>query len=370
MEIAGRNEMKKTDYIGVIIVLAVMLSVLVFAGVFPGKNIESVKSGGENKIRIGVSMDDLRLERWQHDRDILVEKASGLNAEVVVQSANGDDQVQFAQCENLISQGIDVLVIIPHNGDTMAPIVAQAHKAGIKILSYDRLITKSDVDYYISFDNIKVGELQAEAVIKAVPEGNYFLMGGSPTDNNAKLFRQGQMNILQPLIDRKLIKIVGDQWVKDWLPEEAMKIMENALTATGNEIDAVVASNDSTAGGAIQALAAQKLAGKVAVSGQDADLASCQRIVEGTQLMTVYKPIKNLAARAAEIAVAIAKKENVETNGKVDNGKIEVPSILLVPVAVDASNMAETVIQDGFHSKEDVYKNITASSIKETGSAK
>ncbi|MDO6354730.1 D-xylose ABC transporter substrate-binding protein [Caloramator sp. CAR-1] len=310
------------------------------------------------KIKIGLSMDDLRLERWQHDRDFFVARAQELGAEVLVQSANGDDQTQIAQCENLITQGVDVLVVIPHNGEAIAPVVEEAHKAGIKVLAYDRLITNSDVDYYISFDNVKVGELQATALVKQVPKGRYFLMGGSPTDNNAKLFRQGQMNILQPLIDKGDIKIVGDQWVKDWLPDEALKIMENALTANKNNIDAVVASNDSTAGGAIQALAAQNLAGKVAISGQDADLAACQRIVEGTQTMTVYKPIKNLATKAAEVAIAMAKNEEIQTNGTVNNGKIDVKSILLEPIAVTKENIVDTVIKDGFHKLEDVFKNI------------
>lgn len=315
------------------------------------------QSTQDEKIRIGLSMDDLRLERWQRDRDYFVEKAEELGAEVSVQSANGDDQTQMSQCENLIAQGVNVLVIIPHNGDAMAPIVEEAHKSGVKVIAYDRMITNSDVDYYISFDNVKVGELQAQAVVKKVPKGNYFLMGGSPTDNNAKLLREGQMKVLQPLIDKGDIKVVGDQWVKDWLAEEALKIMENALTANKNKIDAVVASNDSTAGGAIQALAAQKLAGKVAISGQDADLAACQRVVEGTQTVTVYKPIKLIATRAAELAVAVAKNEKVETNGTTNNGKIDVPSVLLTPIPVDKDNMVDTVIKDGFHKLEEVYKN-------------
>lgn len=310
-------------------------------------------------IKIGVSMDDLRLERWQHDRDLFVQKAKELGAEVVVQSANGDDQTQFSQCENLISQGINVLVIIPHNGEAIAPIIEQAHKAGVKVLAYDRLITKSDVDYYISFDNIKVGELQAQAVIKEAPKGNYFLMGGSPTDNNAKMFRQGQMNILKPLIDKGDITVVGDQWAKDWLPEEALKIMENALTANNNKIDAVVASNDSTAGGAIQALSAQGLGGKVPISGQDAELAACQRIVEGKQTMTVYKPIKNLATSAADLAVKLAKGDSIKTDGVVNNGTKDVPAILLTPIAVDSKNIVETVIKDGYNKLEDIFKNVS-----------
>lgn len=342
-----------------ILVSICILSLLMMAGCTKQESTAAKAPQNGKAIKIGLSMDDLRLERWQHDRDLFVAKAKELGAEVVVQSANGDDQTQFSQCENLIAQGVNVLVIIPHNGEAMAPIVEQAHKAGIKVLSYDRLITKSDVDYYISFDNIKVGEMQAESIVKLVPKGNYFLMGGSPTDNNAKMFRAGQMKVLKPLIDQGDIKVVGDQWAKDWLPEEALKIMENGLTANNNKIDAVVASNDSTAGGAIQALAAQGLAGKVPISGQDAELAACQRIVEGQQTMTVYKPIKNLATAAADLAVKMGKGETLKADGVVNNGKIDVPSVLLAPVAVDAKNIVDTVIKDGFNKLEEVYKNVS-----------
>jgi D-xylose transport system substrate-binding protein len=309
----------------------------------------------KDKIKIGLSIDDLRLERWQKDRDIFVKTANELGAEVIVTSANGDAQKQLKDSENLLAQNVDVLVIIPNNGDVMAPIVEEAHRGKIKVLAYDRLITNADVDYYISFDNIKVGEIQAKELLKRKDNGNWFLMGGSPTDNNARLFREGQMNILKPYIETGKIKIVGDQWVKDWLAEEALKIMENALTATNNKIDVVLASNDSTAGGAIQALNAQGLAGKVLISGQDADLAACQRIIKETQTMTVYKPIKNLAQEAALLAIKMAKKEEVNLVDYVNNGKKDVPSKLLTPIPVTKENIDETVIADGFHTKEEIY---------------
>ncbi len=323
-----------------------------------GKDQSTTTAAKKGKIKIGLSIDDLRLERWQHDKDTFVKKANELDADVLVQSANGDDSTQLSQAENLISQDINVLVIIAHNGDALAPVVDEAHKAGVKVLAYDRMITNADLDDYISFDSVRVGELQADGVVKAAPKGNYFLLGGSPTDNNAKLLRQGQLKVLQPRIDKGDINVIGDQWVKDWLPEEALKIIENALTAANNDIDAVVASNDSTAGGAIQALAAQKLDGEVAVSGQDADLAACQRIVEGKQTMTVYKPIKEIATKAAQTAVAMAKGEDTATNGKTNNGKIDVPSLLLDPIVVNKDNMVDTVIKDGFQTLENVYKNI------------
>ena len=307
-------------------------------------------------LTIGMSIDDLRLERWQKDSSIFTQKAEALGAKVFVQSANGDDNAQISQIENMINRDVDVLVIIPHNGDVLSNVIAEAKRSGIKVLAYDRLINNADLDFYVSFDNEKVGELQAETLVSIKPEGNYFLMGGSPVDNNAKLFRKGQMNILKPLIDSGKIKVIGDQWVDSWLPEKALQIMENALTANKNNIDAVVASNDATAGGAIQALSAQGLSGKVAISGQDADLAAIKRIVEGTQTMTVYKPIKKLADKAAEIAVGLAKDEKIESNAVLNNGLKNVPSYLLDPIAVVKDTIEETIIQDGFHSKESIYQ--------------
>ncbi|SUT87457.1 D-xylose transporter subunit XylF [Actinobacillus ureae] len=208
-------------------------------------------------LKIGMPIDDLRLERWQKDRDIFVKKAESLGAKVFVQSANGDATAQISQIENMLNKDIDVLVIIPFNGEVLSNVISEAKKEGVKVLAYDRLINNADIDFYVSFDNEKVGELQAQSIIEKKPEGNYFLMGGSPVDNNAKLFRKGQMKVLQPHIDSGKIKVVGDQWVDSWLAEKALQIMENALTANKNNIDAVVASNDATAGGAIQALSAR-----------------------------------------------------------------------------------------------------------------
>lgn len=310
--------------------------------------------GMAKQIKIGMAVDDLRLERWQKDRDIFVSKANELGADVFVQSSNGNEETQMSQIENMINRGVDVLVIIPYNGQVLSNVIAEAKREGIKVLAYDRLINNADIDFYISFDNEKVGEMQAQSLVTRVPGGNYFLMGGSPVDNNAKLFRAGQMKVLKPLIDSKKIKVVGDQWVDAWLPENALKIMENALTANNNHIDAVVASNDATAGGAIQALAAQGLAGKVAISGQDADLAAIKRIVQGTQTMTVYKPIKQLATSAAEIAVELGKGEKPQSNSSLNNGLKDVPARLLTPISVDKSNIDSTVIADGFHKAADL----------------
>ncbi len=315
------------------------------------------KHGGTGGIKIGLSLDTLKEERWQHDRDLFVARAKELGAEVLVQAADSDDARQNSQAENLITQGVNVLVVVPHNGKSSATIVESAHKAGVQVIAYDRLIRDCDLDLYVTLDPTEVGVQQADYAVKHVPKGNYVLIGGAPTDNNAVLVRNGQMSVLQPYIDRGDIKIVTNQWAKDWMPVEALKIMENSLTKNKNQVDAVVVSNDGTAGGVVQALNEQKLAGKVLVTGQDADLAACQRIVQGTQSMTVYKPLALLANKAAELAVAMAKKQPLtDKTTKLNNGKIDVPSILLPTVQVDKANLDSTVIADGFQKKEDVYK--------------
>ena len=315
-------------------------------------------SAGPRPIRIGLSLDTLKEERWQRDRDLFVQFAKELGADVVVQAANGDDRVQMQQAENLLTQGVDVLVVVPHNGEVMGSIVDAAKSQNVPVIAYDRLIRNSEPALYVSFDNEKVGELQARYLLDRAPKGNYVLIGGAPTDNNALLFRKGQMNVLQPAVDQGSIKIVSDQWARDWLASEALRATENALTQANNDVVAIVASNDATAGGSVQALEGQKLAGKVLVSGQDADLGGLQRIVAGTQSMTVYKPIEQLARRAAEAAVALARHEKLATTSKVNNGKIDVPSILLEPVVVNKDNIVETIIKDGYQKMDDVYRNV------------
>lgn len=346
--------MKKGTYALAVLLLALALLVTACGG----KEASTGSGGGGGKdgeVTIGFSLATLQEERWQRDRDLFVAAAGKLGARVEVQAANNDEATQIAQAENLISQGVDVLVVVPQNAEASAAIVEKAHEAGIKVLAYDRLIRNSNLDLYVSFDNERVGEMQAEAITKLVPKGKYVYIGGAETDNNAHLFKQGAFNVLQPLIDSGDIDVVYDQWTRDWNPANALANMENALTANANQIDAVVAANDGTAGGVIQALASQGLAGKVPVSGQDAELAAIQRIVEGTQTMTVYKPIRALAEKAAELAVQLAKGETIATDAAINNGKIDVPSVLLDPIAVDKSNIDDTIIADGFHSREDVY---------------
>lgn len=304
---------------------------------------------------IGLSLDTLKEERWQHDRDTFTAEAERLGAKVIVQSANSDDTRQVRDIESLISRGVDVLVIVPHNGAAMTRAVKSANEAKIPVISYDRLILNANIDYYLTFDNVKVGEAQAKYIAARLPTdrpARIVRIYGAPTDNNAKLFKQGQDNILEPLIKAGKIVVVHEDWALDWKPDVAKKIMNAAITKAGRNIDAVVVSNDGTAGGAIQSLIEEGLAGKVLVTGQDADLAGCQRILRGTQAMTVYKPLKNLATNAARIAVDVAKGIRPTATTTLDNGLKQVPSIFEEVISVDKDNLQSTVVADGFHTAD------------------
>jgi D-xylose transport system substrate-binding protein len=307
----------------------------------------------KEKPVVGLSLDTLKEERWQRDRDTFIAEAEKLGARVIVQSANSDDTRQVRDVESLISRNVDVLVIVPHNGAAMTRAVKSANEAKIPVIAYDRLILNANIDYYLTFDNVKVGEAQASYAVAHLPtdhKARIVRIYGAPTDNNAKLFKEGQDNILLPLIKAGKIEVVHEDWALDWKPENAKKIMNAAITKAGRNIDAVVVSNDGTAGGAVQALQEDGLAGKVIVTGQDADLAACQRILRGTQAMTVYKPLKNLAALAARVAVDVAKGHKPAATASLDNGVKKVPSIFEKIIAVDKENLMSTVVADGFHS--------------------
>ena len=312
----------------------------------------------ENEITIGLSLSDLRVERWQTDRDLFVNKADQLGASVIVVAADLDSDLQESQAENLILQKVDVLVIVANDSEKAAAIVEKAHAAGIKVIAYDRLIKNSDLDYYISFDNEKVGEYEAKGILDVVSSGDFAYLGGSPTDNNAFLVKEGSMKLLQPKIDSGEINLVLDEFNDGWKSDEAYKHLKAYLDANDGKIDAVVAANDGTALGAIQALGEVGLAGKVPVSGQDASLGACQLIAEGKQTVTVYKPIRSIAEKAAEMAVAAAKGHSPATNQTVNNGKIDVPSFLLDVTMVTKNNLMSTVIKDGFQTYDSVYQDI------------
>ncbi|WP_067841675.1 sugar ABC transporter substrate-binding protein [Amphibacillus sediminis] len=308
----------------------------------------------DQKLKIAFSMDTLVEERWEKDRDMFVEAVKALGAEIEVKAANGNDALQIAQAETLISQDPDLLVLVPHNAEVAATIVGKAKMAEIPVIAYDRLVKNANVDLYISFDSMKVGALQAEAITELVPKGKYVYIGGASTDNNAHLLKEGVFSVLQPYIEKGDITVVYDQWSDAWTPASAKLNMEEALAANDNQIDAVIAANDATAGSVIEVLEEYGLAGQIPVAGQDAELAGIQRIIDGTQAMTVYKPIKELSKQAAEIAVRMAGGEMIETNLVTNNGKKDIPTVFLDPIAVNQDNIYETVIADGFHQLEDL----------------
>ena len=318
---------------------------------------ENHENEGNERLKIGLSMDTLEEERWEKDRDMFVEAIEALGAKIEVKTANGNDALQISQAETLISQGIDLLVLVPHNAEAAATIVGKAQMAEIPVISYDRLVKNANIDLYISFDNEKIGILQAETMVELVPKGNYVYIGGPATDNNAHLMRNGVYSVLQPYIAQGDITVVYDQWTDGWLTVNAKNNMMAALEANHNQIDAVIAANDATAGAVHETLVKYGLSGQVPIVGQDAELLGLHRIISGDQAMTVYKSIKDLASQAADIAVRMAKGEEIETDRTINNGKKDVPTVLLTPIAVTKDNIEETVIADGFHRAEDIYQN-------------
>jgi D-xylose transport system substrate-binding protein len=336
-----------------------MLSLLIACGACgacgPSSN-RPAQPPQEPRPKIGLLMDTLHEEeRWQRDRDLFLERAKQLDADVLVEAAERDDARQLQQAESLLARGVQALVVVPHSAEAAGQIVEAAKKRSVPVISYDRLILKADVDLYISYDNRKVGEQQAQFLRNQAPKGNYILLGGAPTDHNAKLIREGQMAALEDAVKRGDIKIVADPWTPDWQADAAMTLTETALKKAGNQVVAVVASNDVTAGGAIKALEKHGLAGKVFVSGQDANLDAVRRIVSGTQTMTVYKPLRPLARGAASAAVQLAKGEKVEGTSTINNGMKEVQALLLTPIAVNKDLVDQTIITDKFHTRDQVY---------------
>jgi D-xylose transport system substrate-binding protein len=308
-------------------------------------------------IKIGLSMATLQEERWRRDRDYFSERVKQLGGELIAQNANNDNQEQLQQVEYLLNQKIDVLVIVPHDLNQAAAAVQMAKRAGVKIISYDRLIRNANLDLYISFDVVKVGEFMAEYLVNRVPTGAYVIINGAPTDNNGYLLNQGYKNVLNPYIKGRQIKVIFEAWAEDWRPEQAYQYIQTLLTR-GKKFDAVIAANDSLASAVIEALSEWRLAGKILVVGHDADLSGCQRIVEQTQLMTVYKPIRKLAYRAADMAMLLGAHQEIKTNhAPIFNGKHFIASEIISPIPIDQDNM-DLIIKDGFHSQKEIYINI------------
>lgn len=307
-----------------------------------------------NHLKIGFSLEATKGERWQTDLETFRARAKELGAEVITADANGDDDLQLQQVHGMIKSGIRVLVVLPHDTTKAGRIVEAARAASVKVVSYDRLIQSGDLDLYVSFDRPEIGRMQAKYLVEHAPKGNYVLLAGSPNDEGAQTLHDAQMRVLQPYIDRGDIKVIADTYTRDWLPSEAYLSTLKAIDSSEGNIAALLASNDGLAGGAIQALTEHHLAGKVLVSGQDADLAAVICIAQGTQSMTIYKPVPSQAAVAAEEAVRLAKGEKTRATRTVNNGKEAVPAILLKPIVVTKDNIKDTVVKDGFQTLKSI----------------
>ena len=322
----------------------------------------ATSSDPNRKIKIGFAMATVKEERWQRDHDAFKAHCAKMNVECVVTVANNDASRQSNDVDNLLTQKIDVLVVAPHDATQAASIVDKAKAQNIPVISYDRLINSDKIDLYISHQVPVIGRRIAEYALQKAPEGNYVMVYGGSTDNNSHIMKKEQLAVLQPAVDGGKIKIVADQHITDWKPELALQFAENALTKNNDNIQAFVVSNDGMAGGVISALEQRGLAGKILVTGQDAQKDALQRIAEGKQTMTVYKPIIPLAGGAVEAAIKLAKKEPLADAKPFMNDQIkkEIPAILLEVQTVDKDNLLTTVVKDGYASYEDVYANVPA----------
>ena len=311
----------------------------------------------KDDIIIGISMGPTH-ERWTKDISYLTQHLESQNAKVIVREANGSQVEQARQTKEMIEkEKLDVLIIVPVNSDAAGKLVDYAKSRDIDVIAYDRIIKNCDLDCYLSFDNIRIGEIQAEYLTKIKPRGSYALLGGDPGDNNSLLLRIGQMNVLQPLIIRGDIKIVIDENVEKWDDGIAYQIMKNYL-AENEPPDAIIASSDGLSRGASKALLELGVE-DVLLSGQDAETDACRRIVEGHQTMTVYKVIESLAASAANMAILLASHEPIpNTLTTVNNGLKMVPAVLVSSIIpVGEENIRMTVIADGFIDEKEVFVN-------------
>ena len=310
---------------------------------------------------IGVSWSNFQEERWKTDEAAMKAAIEASGDRYISADAQSSAAKQLTDVESLIAQGADALIILAQDSSAIGPAVEKAVNEGIPVVGYDRLIENPDA-FYLTFDNKEVGRLQAQEVFKLQPEGNYAFIKGSSADPNADFLFEGQMEVLQEAVDSGKITNVGEAYTDGWLPANAQRNMEQILTANNNEVDAVVASNDGTAGGVVAALSAQGLAGTVPVSGQDGDHAALNRVALGTQTVSVWKDARELGKAAAEIASQLAdgtSMEDIPGMVKFSDGPqgVEMNSVFLAPIPITRDNL-DVVIDAGWVSKDVVCQGV------------
>lgn len=315
-------------------------------------------TNAQGKKKIGFLLDDFNSGRWKHDSLIFAKKIRAAGNEVMIRICDSDTALQHRQANELINAGVNVLVIVPANSTAAGAIVHTANKKNIPVIAYDRLILNCDLDYYISFDGEKVGELQAQYILKELNNntGNIMMFNGPETDVNSLLFKKGQMNILQPYIDKGTVKIIYDRYLSEWTSMEAYMEGNDFLATYNGRIDGIIAANDELAQGIIEALTVFREGEKIPITGQDATVPAYYNIVDGLQGMTVYKPIDSLANQAAELACKLADKKETgkinENKSVVYNGYKNVPFIRLQPISITKENIQSLLIKSNYLSDE------------------
>lgn len=345
------------------------LAAILLVGVAFSLNLAGPVAAAQRKI-VGVSWSNFQEERWKTDEAAIKAAVAGAGGKYISADAQSSAQKQLADIESLIAQGANVLIVLAQDSSAIAPAVQKAVDEGIPVVGYDRLIENPSA-FYITFDNKEVGRMQARAVFAVKPSGNYAFIKGSSADPNADFLFSGQMEVLKDALTAGKIKNVGEAYTDGWLPANAQKNMEQILTKTNNKVDAVVASNDGTAGGAIAALAAQGMAGSVPVSGQDGDHAALNRIALGTQTVSVWKDARELGKRAAQIALLLAagtKMSDVPGAVKFSGGpkKVEMNSLFLTPIPITKDNL-DVVIDAGWIKKDEVCQGVKPGMAKVCG---
>ena len=314
------------------------------------------KEKPKETLEVGFLIHALDKERWENDRNYFVEKVQELGGTVNVKIADNDANKQLAQAKELLANGVDVLVIVPVDQFAAADIVKEAHSKEIKVISYDRLIKNCTLDFYVSTDNVEIGALQANYLTTIKPTGNYALIGGALSDNNSQHLYLGQMNVLQPLIEKGDINLVYKEFTEFWEEVEGYEHTQKILAQT-EDVDAIIAANDAIAMGVIKALREAGKEGEVLLAGMDADLKNLREIVAGHQTCTVYKPYEKLATTAAELAMKMANCDECEkTFQTVSNGEMLVPAVLHNGMIVNRENLKLTVISEGYQKEEEVFK--------------
>jgi D-xylose transport system substrate-binding protein len=311
------------------------------------------------QLVVGVSWSNFQEERWKTDEAAIKAELAKRGATYVSADAGGSPEKQLADVDGLIAKGAKALIVLAMDKDAIVPALAKAKQRSIPVIAYDRLIEQPGV-YYITFDNKEVGRLQARGVFSVKPTGNYVMIKGSPTDPNADFLREGQQEVLEAAIKSGAIKIVGEEYTDGWKPDVAQKNMEQILTRNGNKVDAVVASNDGTAGGVVAALSARGISG-VPVSGQDGDQAALNRVALGTQTVSVWKDARDLGREAADAAVDLAGGKPVPGSKKWTGGehKVTLDSKFLKPVAITRANL-DTVVKAGWITKDNLCRGVDA----------